>query len=84
MKALLRDASSPEIPESEVQSKLLTKSMLASTGLTAAGASLLATEYLKDIRAELGDGSERPLRENSGPYVNHIGYMTLACTVDPR
>ena len=66
VKALLRDATSPEVPESEVQSKILTKSAIASTGLTAAGASLLSTEYLKDIRAELADGSERPFRENSG------------------
>ena len=66
MKSLLRDASSHEPGEAEEPSKQLTKSTLASTGLTAAGASLLATEYLKDVRAELGDGSERPLRENSG------------------
>lgn len=66
VKALLRDATSPELPESEVQAALSAKSTLASTGLTAAGASLLSTEYLKDTRAELADGSERPLRELSG------------------
>ena len=57
-------------PECETPGKVLTKSTLASAGLTAAGASLLATEYLTDIRAELGDGSERPLRENSGAWEN--------------
>ena len=51
-----------------MQTKHLTKSTLASAGLTAAGASLLSTEYLKDTRAELGDGSERPLRETSGMH----------------
>ncbi len=67
VKALLRDATPPEVPESEVQSAksttvARTKATVASTGLTAAGASLLSTEYLEDTRAELGDGSERPLR----------------------
>lgn len=70
MKALLNDAatSPDEDSESEIQKEILTKSTLAKTGLTAAGASLLATEYLSDIRADLGDGSERPLRQNSGTY----------------
>ncbi len=66
VKSLLRDATTPDTPDSEIQSKLLTKSTIASTGLTAAGASLLASEYLKDARAEIGDGSEKPLKDHSG------------------
>lgn len=45
------------------------KSAIASKGLTAAGASLLASECLPDTRGEskgVGDGSDRPLRDSSG------------------
>lgn len=44
------------------------KSNIASKGLTAAGASLLASECLTDTRGEVkgvGDGSDRPLRDSS-------------------
>ena len=68
VKALLSDATSPVPSEADMQSKILTKSAIASTGLTAAGASLLSSEYLKDTRAELADGSELPLWDKSGTY----------------
>ncbi len=66
MKTLLQDAVSPDISDADMQHKILTKSIVANTGLTAAGASLLCTEYIKDSRTEIGDGSERPLSDPSG------------------
>lgn len=45
------------------------KITIASKGLTAAGASLLTSEYLPHAPGEskgVGDGSDRPLRDNSG------------------
>lgn len=55
------EAEPPEVKAS--------KTALASKGLTAAGASLLASECLPDTRTEskgVGDGSDRPHRDGSG------------------
>jgi len=57
---------SPDISDAEMQRKILSKSSVANTGLTAAGASLLCSEFIKDVRTEIGDGSERPLSDPSG------------------
>ena len=57
---------SPDVSDAEMQRKILSKSGVANTGLTAAGASLLCSEYIKDVRTEIGDGSERPLSDRSG------------------
>lgn len=60
----------PNVVSTEAEPEVkASKSTIASKGLTAAGASLLASECLPDTRAEskgVGDGSDRPLRDSSG------------------
>ena len=69
VKTLLRDLLSPAISDADAQRRILGKASVANTGLTAASASLLCNEYDKDMRAEIGDGSERPLSDHSGVCV---------------
>ena len=60
--------SSDVAGESEATLKA-SKAVIASKGLTVAGASLLASECQPDTRGEskgVGDGSDRPLRDSSG------------------
>ena len=71
VKALLQDATVPEVSTIPVvdANKKSTKSVIASKGLTAAGASLLASEYRDDdqgVGNRMGDGSDRPVRDGSG------------------
>lgn len=69
MKALLLDAVCPNsssLPPNRLGS---TKVTLASKGLTAAGASLLASDYVDNetgVGNRQGDGSDRPIRDRTG------------------
>ena len=64
------DATPPSDANSDADAEMkASKSSVAAKGLTAAGASLLANEYLPDTYGEskgVGDGSDRPPRESSG------------------
>lgn len=64
------DATTPSDTSTDADAKVkASKSGIAAKGLTAAGASLLANEYLPDTYGEskgVGDGSDRPPRDSSG------------------
>lgn len=72
VKALLQDAVcfDPSVPSSSSAAQQGgSKSAVASKGLTAAGASLLANDYLDNeagVDSRMGDGSDIPLRDRSG------------------
>ncbi len=75
VKALLQDAVCPDptslTPLTSVGGS--TKVTEACKGLTAAGASLLASDYVDSetgVGNRRGDGSDRPIREQSGEWVS--------------
>ena len=69
MRALIQDATCPDPSATQAQ-KEATKVAVATKGLTAAGASLLSSEYVESgtvgVGNRMGDGSDRPLRDGSG------------------
>ncbi len=74
VKALLQDAVCPGPTASlPVTGAGSTKVIVATKGLTAAGASLLASDYVDSetgVGSRQGDGSDRPIRDRTGTEIN--------------
>ncbi len=81
VKALLQDAVCPDPTSLSLSgARGSTKITEASKGLTAAGASLLASDYVDSetgVGNRRGDGSDRPIREQSGEWVSDMVYMLI-------